>query len=165
MSDAAKNDTAPPPAQKPVAMAVTPRPLGEQRFLQAAYATNRWSVTPPNGTSFARVLEPTFWGNVGHKLRPGDIIEVHAEDGSYFAELYVRAAHRLAANVAVIRHVDLVGETGAAALNEGSPFTVSFRGPHAKWCVMRGKEVVQQGFQTQAEALKAVGERAAEWAA
>jgi hypothetical protein len=148
----------------PVPMNVAPRPLNEQRFGLAQFATNRWSVTPPFGTSFARVLEPTFWGNVGHKLRPGDIIEVHAEDGSYFAELYVRAAHRLAANVAVLRHVDLVGEAGSTAVDD-SPFTVQFRGPHAKWCVMRGKEIVQDKFPTQADALKAVGERAAEWAA
>lgn len=137
----------------PVAVPPKPMPkmLPEARFSQASYATNRWSVTFDPTTPYDRMFEPDFWSHVGRKLRIGDIIEVHAEDTTWFAELYVVAAHRLSAKVVLLRRVDLAPAAEVAA--PASPLTVKYRGPHARYCVMRGENVIAEKFQTEAEAM------------
>jgi hypothetical protein len=128
-----------------------PKMLPEARFSLASYATNRWSVTFDPNTPYERMFEPDFWSHVGRKLRIGDIIEVHAEDTTWFAELYVVAAHRLSAKVVLLRKVDLAPASEVAA--PASPLSVKYRGPHARYCVMRGENVIAEKFQTEAEAM------------
>jgi hypothetical protein len=49
-------------------------------------------VVPEDGTTkIEDLLNEAYWSMVAYKFKPCDIVEVHAEDGSYFAELYVRA--------------------------------------------------------------------------
>ena len=138
--------TAVPVPPKPL-----PKMLPENRFSQASYATNRWSVTIDPNTPYDRMFEPEYWSHVARKLRIGDIIEVHAEDTTWFAELYVVAAHRLSAKVVLLRKCDLAATKEVAA--EASPLTVKYRGPHARYCVMRGETVISDRFQTEAEAM------------
>lgn len=143
-----------PSTPAPTAPAVAPRPkpkmLAESNFKQAAYRTNRWSVTLPVEVPFDRVFDTDYWSHVARNIRIGDIIEVHAEDTTFFAELYVVAAHRLAAKVVLLRKVDLVGKNEIAPLP--SVLSVKYRGPANRYCIMRGAEVVQSGFQTVEEA-------------
>jgi hypothetical protein len=135
----------------PVPVKPLPRMLHPARFSQATYATNRWSVTYDLTVPYDRMFEPDFWSHIANKLRIGDIIEVHAEDTSWFAEVYVVAAHRLSAKVVLLRRVDLAPAAEVAAT--ASPLTVKYRGPHARYCVMRGESVVGEKFQTEAEAM------------
>lgn len=152
MAEAATTE-APAAAVAPIPVPVKPLPkmLPEARFSQAAYATNRWSVTFDPATPYERMFEPDFWSHVGRKLRIGDIIEVHAEDTTWYAELYVVAAHRLSAKVVELRKCALVHQ--AEVLPASSPLTVKWRGPHARYCVMRGEHVVAEKFQSEAEAM------------
>lgn len=127
-----------------------PKMLAESNFRLASYATNRWSITLPAEAPFDRMFEPDFWSNVARKMRIGDIVEAHAEDTTWFAELYVVAAHRLAAKVTLLRKVDLAGADEIAPVP--SSLIVKYRGPANRYCIMRGNEVVQSGFQTAEEA-------------
>ena len=140
-----------------------PKMLAESKFALATYATNRWSVTLEHGVSYERVFEPDFWAHVARKMRIGDIVELHAEDTTFFAELYVVAAHRLAAKVVELRRFDLAGS--AEVLANASPLTVKYRGPHNRYCIMNGENVVQSGFQTAEEAEVAKANHAKTFAA
>lgn len=140
-----------------------PKMLAESKFALASYSTNRWSVTLEFGVPYDRVFEPDFWSNVARKMRIGDIVELHAEDTSFFAELYVVAAHRLAAKVVELRRFDLAPAVQVAT--DPSPLTVKFRGPHARYCLMRGENVVQSGFQTAEEAELAKAQHSKAFAA
>ena len=134
------------------------RKLPESAFRLASFVTNRWNVVPDDGTLLEDVLERVYWTNVAQKLRPGDILEVHAPDGSYYAELYVRSASRLEASVTPLV-VHKFGDEGQEAGDDG--LMVKFRNHVAKWGVIRrvDKFVVRDGFQTQEMANEWLADR------
>lgn len=122
--------------------------LSESQFNLQSFKTNRWAVIPTDGTQFDKLLERSYWTNVARKLRPCDIIEVHAADGSYFAELYVRSASSLEATVVVLRHQDLAAVEAPAS--DGPEYFVKYRNPAARFGVLRvsDRSVLKDGFQT-----------------
>jgi len=78
-------------------------------------------------------------------LKPCAEIIVHAEDGSYYGRLLVRDAGRLYAKVAKLEYIEL----DAVEVQEGSMppgYSVKFRGPIQKWCVLRGTDVLKDGL-------------------
>lgn len=119
--------------------------LGNARFKSAEYERTLWVATPEPGVSVKDLLAPEYWAHVGAKLRPWDRIEVRAEDGAYFAELLVLDASRLWAKVQVIHHVELPRVEDTAP---DDPFEVKWRGPQAKFGVIRraDKSVLKDGF-------------------
>lgn len=122
--------------------------LSEQNFKLANYTNNRWSVVPGDGVPFDALLAPEYWAHVARKLQPGDTIEVHAVDGTYFAELYVRSASRLEARVAVLHKT--VFDTQASEASSDDGLIVRFRNHVAKWAVIRttDNEIMKSGFTT-----------------
>lgn len=124
------------------------RKLPEAGFRLASFVNNEWSVTPDDGTPFDDMLVPVYWTNVARKFKPGDKIRVHAPDGTYYAELYVRSADRLAASVVVLNKMDFGGADVQEAPSDD--LAVKFRNHRAGWGVIRlsDKEVVKDGFTT-----------------
>ena len=122
--------------------------LPEAGFRLANYINNEWSVIPDDGTPFEDVLVPVYWTNVARKLKPGDIIKVHAPDGTYFAELYVRTSSRLEASVVVLRKMDFDAADEAPPISDD--LMVKFRNHRAGWGIIRAsdKSVMRDGFQT-----------------
>lgn len=107
----------------------------------------------PAGVPMDRLLEPDYWAHVAERLRPGFIIEVLAQDGSYFGELLVRKAAKTEVHCWLLRHVPLVSAATAKAAAPAAPgnagaddFKVEFGGAH-KWRVVdtRTNEVVHKG--------------------
>lgn len=126
--------------------------IRESRLSFVEFARQAHHVVPEDGTKFEDVLRDDFWSLVGYKLKPGDLIEVHAEDGSYFAELYVRAAGRNWAKVALLRKIEL--EPVSVAL--GSPeFEAAWKGPHRKFSAVRisDNQIIKDGFETREQAV------------
>jgi hypothetical protein len=128
------------------------RKLPEAGFRLATYINNRWSVVPDDGTPFEDTLVPVFWTNVARKLKPGDIIEVHAPDATYFAELYVRTSSRLEASVVVLRKVEFTEVADEADASDD--MFVKHRNYRAGWGIIRrsDKAVVRDGFTTREQA-------------
>lgn len=120
--------------------------LASNRLHFAEHRRNIFSVTPEHGTPFEEILKDGYWAHVSAKMKPGDRVEVMAEDGSYFAELLVQDAGRLYAKVAALRHVKLE----AVEVKEGGlsmeGYEVTWKGPQLKWCVMRGKDRLKDGM-------------------
>lgn len=123
------------------------RQIAAARFKEAAQVRNEWVITPEEGTPFEAVLREDYWSHIASRLRPCDIIEVHAEDATFFARLYVRTAGRLWAKVAVMEFVDFTKDAPVAVRDTGHE--VKWKGPHMKWAVIRtaDKEAVQGGFE------------------
>jgi hypothetical protein len=120
--------------------------LAANRLHLAEHRRNVFDVIPEHGTPFDEILKEGYWAHVSAKMKPGDRVEVRAEDGSYYAELIVQDAGRLYAKVAVLTHVKLdsvdVTEGGLAA----NGLEVAWKGPQLKWCVLRGKDRLKEGM-------------------
>lgn len=121
--------------------------LRESRLRLAEFARQVHHVVPEDGTKFEDILREEFWAMVSHKFKPCDLIEVHAEDGSYFAQLYIRAAGRNWAKVALINRVDL--EPAGAAIGS-TEYEATWKGPHHKFAVVRlsDSQIIKSGFDT-----------------
>jgi hypothetical protein len=108
------------------------------RFKEAATVRNTWNVVPEDGTPFEDVLNPEYWENVAERIRPGDHIEVVAENGEYYAELYVTDTTRKWAKVAVLTKIDLTtAKSAQAPASPTAKYEVGYKGPILKWCVVR----------------------------
>lgn len=108
---------------------------------------NQWFVVPEAGTDFDALLDPAYWAHVSAKFKPCDIIEVHAEEGSYYGRLLVQDAGKLYAKVAKLEYVEL----DKVEVTQSNPaltgHEVKWRGPIHKWCVVRGPDVLKEGLQ------------------
>lgn len=126
--------------------------LRESRVKLAEYARQRHHVVPEDGTKFEDLLKEEYWAAVAYMFKPCDLIEVHAEDGSYYAELYVRACGRNWAKVAVINKVML--EPISAAKATRPEFEAAWKGPSRKFSVVRvsDNEIIRDGFDTREQA-------------
>ena len=113
----------------------TVRPqLHPSRFSLAEHKRNVYFITPADGTTLADVLDPLYWSHVATRLRPTDRVEVHAEDGSWFAELYVREAAHMHASLVALRTVAFKQQIPPAP---GTGHAVAWKGPHHRWAVVR----------------------------
>ena len=149
----------------PVPMRGLKKFLMEGGFKRADYVTNRWSVTLDEATSYSRMLESDYWVNVARKLRIGDIIEVHAENRAWFAELYVVARNEKAASVVELRKTDLANTSEVD--DPASPYCVRWLGPQGQWGVKRlsDNQTMQQGLASKADAEVAKAQLAKTFAA
>lgn len=132
--------------------------LNTDRMHAADYVRNVFSVTAPIGVAVSDLTNPEFWTHVASKLHPTDHIEVIAEDGTYFAELFVISAGGNWAKVAVLRQINLEYSGEAVPPVEG--YYVKWSSPHTKYRAHRtsDKEVLKDGFATAAQAHKWLGE-------
>lgn len=126
------------------------------RIKPAEYLRTIHVATPEAGTTVAQILEPTFWAHVAKQLHISDRIEVIPEDHAFIAELYVLGISDNSAKVVLLQHFDFDIEELANATKEEADAYVMWRGPHAKFGVIRKKDnkVLQDGFITKAEANK-----------
>lgn len=146
---------APLPPRKP---RLPPHGLSLAESVSVTYA-----ISLPPETPFEAVFDREFWMHVGTKLRPGFFIDVHADDGSYYAKLYVRSAHRTGAQVALLAKYDLVGTVDPSSVGASS-LRIEHRGVNKMFCIMSGNNIVQAGFQTQEDAMRGMAEKTRELA-
>lgn len=144
--------------------------LNAARFGLAEHKRNVWHAVVPEGTDYEAVFEPAYWAHVAVKMRPGDEIIVINDEMTYRAELVVRNAARMWAQVAEVSRVDLATEAAPDALSDYK-VEVKWAGPHDKFRVERirnGKrETLASGMDKdaaekwKAEHLKTIGQKAA----
>lgn len=128
-------------------------PITINRIKPGDYMRNIFAATVPTGVTLADIQDGKYWTNIAKTLHITDRIEVVSEDGSFFAELYVTSVVQSLVRVKLMRHVDLTS-VGEIPVGEESEFEVKFRGQIAKHTVQnkKTKEVIKDGFSTQAEA-------------
>lgn len=125
-------------------------PITVSRFELAEQSRNIFSVTVPVDVKREQVIDEAFWQHVSKSLAPGNRIEVMPDDMGWYMELMVLGSGNLYAHVAELRYVDLTGFT--APVDMPSAYKVEWAGPHAKWRVRRGEDVMEKQFQTKKEA-------------
>lgn len=128
-------------------MKLTPHLLKE-----AEYRRTVFEIVLDPGTEFDDVLKPAFWAHVARRLKPRNRIEVHAADGSWYAELMVRSASHVSAFVSPVHHVTF--DDMKAEADDLGDYLIKFRGA-AKWSAIRNadKAVVVEGLASRAEVM------------
>ena len=124
-------------------------------FTEARFKTNIWAMTAKAGTPYEAIKNDTaYWAHImsgGKHPQPNDIIQVHAEDMSFYAELYVVSVDTKAARVRELRYIPLDNTPLKVIPPE---YDVEWAGPHHRWRVVRvsDKSVIEKGFASEAEA-------------
>ena len=126
----------------PTAMALTP-----SRIQLLRSARNVWAVDAPAGIAIEALDNYSMWKNASANFRPGDTIEVLAEDFAYWARFLVIDANNNGAKVKRIEHY-VLGESASERAVEIDGHTVKWKGPHDKWTVIRDTDnaKIQAGF-------------------
>lgn len=134
----------------------------DTEFKLAEFTREHWCVTAPHGTTVQDMLKPEVWANVARRLKPWSIIEVRAEDGSFFAQLVVLAAERTWAKCAVLFEVKLTTSDVSKTQDAGvSGYQYQWKGAKLGHCIIRinDKEPVHINAPSKADALHWLTER------
>lgn len=165
-----QNKTAEPaqaPAPAPTAHAPAPaerkvRQIESQRFAGLEFGREAWLATAFAGTTPQDLLEPAYWSHVSMKMRPRARVEAWADDGTWMAELVVLDCGRNWARMHLLGvHHLTTGDVAASQADAMSPYEVTYRGPHAKWSVVRkaDRSVMHEGAETMMGATEWLQER------
>lgn len=132
-----------------------PVKLLERNFGLAEQRRNIWLATAGGVVTEDDVLTHDFWAHVAMKLQPCDEIIVLHESNEWRVHLSVLSVDKAGAAVGVIMANDW-REVAKDALDASDVFTVRFRGPYDRYCVVRkdNGEVIKKGFQTKEAALE-----------
>lgn len=116
----------------------------------AEYARTAWRAEPASGVEFEEVLKPEYWTHVAKRMKRGDVIEVFAEDGSYYAELLVVNCGDQWASVKTKGHMSLKAKTAV----KRPDYETKWKGEQALWSVIRTKDskLMQDKFPTEDQA-------------
>lgn len=121
------------------------RKLSGPRMKEESFVRTIYVATPEHGVVLEDLERPEFWAHVAEQLKPGDLIHVYPEDGSFWAELLVQSTSRVAAKVFVLRKHEL---SAADLPEEDADFEIKWAGPTAKFRVIRKSdgEVMKEGM-------------------
>lgn len=127
--------------------------LPGHRFSQADYEIGRYAARPPSETTVEDVLHPQFFANHISALKVGMTITVLSDDLKLDCDVRVESVTKTTARVRLLRLYD-PSQTSALQVSgvEIKRPEVSNGGPKHKWRFIHDGEVVQHGFDSQAEA-------------
>ncbi len=132
-------------------------PMG--RFSEAPIAHMRWAINLPHTHTLEDLMTPAYWANVVRRLRKGNIVEVRAEDHSFYAEYYVLEVAPSFAIVKQINYQELHDgkKTGSMAKDK---YFVKYMGPSWDWCAVRESdhEIVERNLGSKGAAQSRIKE-------
>lgn len=129
-----------------------PKPrLGEMNFTLAEQKMNVFAANAEIGTKPEDVVGADYWTNVAHKLTPGDLIHVRAEDLSWYVLVMVMVAEKGYAKMEALNIYRF------AANDEEGPqgdLVIRWKGQSALHAIQRRStgQWVKEGFRTRADA-------------
>lgn len=96
-------------------------------------------------------LKPEFYGLVARDFVVGAHVEIIDDQMTFFGEYLVQACDSTWAKVYPLREIKLVA---AKEMSIHSDFSIEYKGPHKKFCVIRltDKAIVHEGAQDRASA-------------
>ena len=138
----------------------TPQELFEARLLLAESAFTHYFVTIPALTPYSEILKPEYWVHVTKKLGKFTRLTVTTDDMEYYADLLVLDVGPTWAVVKELQKFDLNNVAVLKAAKKNQDFSLSYRGPHYKWSVIRNKDkaVIKEGFVRQEQAASFLNE-------
>ena len=142
--------------------------LPPRNFGRAEFNRGHYQVLTEPETKAEHVLVPSYWAHICNRLKAGDIIEVKARDGSYHFEVAVIEVGILMARVRTYPYgkPETVSKEIREAASDAGDLKVEFcPGGGHKWRVLKGKDVIAKGYETQADAQTFANEYANKLAA
>lgn len=106
-----------------------------------------WLCMVPEGHNPEDVMSADYFGFQAGKLRVNDVIEIRAEDLSWYGELLVRAKPQGVNQVVTVER--FVKYFDVAELPSG--YDAIYQGQKAKWTLYRGGVALESGFDTREE--------------
>lgn len=134
---------------------ITAAPLSPISLKPAESSRNVWRVTAALGTQRKDFQNPNYWAHVSNKLKPNDLIEAIAEDGSFYATFIVRNCDRTWARVCELDYTDLnpapLSKEELSKIRD--EYDIKLRGPKG-WCVIRRQtnNVMHEGCHSREDA-------------
>lgn len=125
--------------------------MEQPRFKGVEFMRSEYLCTAHPNTTPEDLLAPEYWAHISAQLRPRDRIEAWANDGSWMAEYVVLEAGRNWARLHLLQVYHFTsGDQAMTQADAMSPYEITFRGPHAKWSVVRksDRQVVHEGAET-----------------
>ena len=139
--------------------------LMPKRFKVKEFMRTTFVAVAEQGTTQEDLLRPDFWSNIAAQVKPWDEIEVLSDDGTFYGEYLVLSCSKTWVKVKEMRYEDLTQgakkTNGVGVAEESqSEFSVKWRGPVLKWCVIRilDKQPIKDGFVSEADARTALDE-------
>jgi len=125
--------------------------LNQNRMKRAETFRTLWAVNAEPGSIREDFLKPDYWSHIAFQLEPYHMIEVRADDGTYWGEYLVLSCERTWAKVKELRWHEL--DHQATDLQE---LIYKFRGPHCKHSVIRVSDssVLIEKLPSKEDALK-----------
>jgi hypothetical protein len=125
----------------------------------AEFARTVFAFTPSENVEYEALLDPAFWANVGHKVKPGCQIEALAPDMSWYALFVVISCARTWVKLAPISgKVNLTAtkkQIKALDLDQDEKgYTIAFKGQSKKFAITRKSDLkeIKDGLPTEEEA-------------
>lgn len=133
-------------------MSNRPQKLVPARLKDAEQVQHHFHVVPERDTPYERVLERDYWAHVAAKIKPSNLIQVEAEDGSYWALLLVRGVSHT--EVSVVPVLEKRFDSAPKMDAPDSEYKSKWNGPHDKYIVYRvsDNEKMQTGFDSPEDA-------------
>jgi len=133
-----------------------------QTLKLAEHRRNQWSVVAPMGVTPERALEVDYWVHCVNRIKEGDVVEMFAIDGSWYAQYVVdkvtptigiRMWQVLLADRRVVASEAAPAALAAEDRGAESDYEVAFGGAH-RWRVVRisDKAVVHKGEASEGDA-------------
>ena len=125
----------------------------DSRFRPLEHSQAVWFVYVEEGTPYKALFQPSYWSFVQDKLQPGAMIRVFPDEGSYMADLVVRAIGVGGVKVSEYFKREFADE-GQMPASLMSLYLVKYAGPYHKWRVERKSDgaVIQTGFENEGTA-------------
>lgn len=143
--------------------AVKTATLPPSRMQEASFRERRWRVDVPSYHTLEQISHPVYWAHVARQLSPHDIISAVKDDNSEWFEFLVLSTGNERVFVKLLQNVEIENELeklleldGAAAVDQAVPAIV-WKGPQAKFAIVRGQTIVAKGFATKPEAKEWLG--------
>lgn len=131
-----------------------PKPAAHPNSIQSAEAVRtHYRHKAAYGVHRADLVRADYWQHLAARLREDDIIEVVADDKSYFATLLVLAAGQLGARVVETSFVAIDPLAMDREPIKLAGYDVLYADGALRWHVKRDKQVVKDKFSTRAEAV------------
>ncbi len=118
------------------------RKLFPGQIAYAEYKRGDHIAEPEAGTTLEEMTDPSYWAHVARGMRVWDRIEIRPKDGSWWAELLVRAVEPFTVVVAVLRQQTFISAPALAAMIPPDGYELKAQG-NKGWAVIRTSDKAQ----------------------
>jgi hypothetical protein len=130
--------------------------LQSERVKPAEGKFNTWHVDADHGITKADLERTSFWVHNAKLFRPRDHVHVYCVDNSFYAWLIVTGVGPKDVKMHV-RCFDNLDPIEPGSMDVPLGYSIVWRGSIAKFGVLRGTDLIREGFEHRSEASRWIG--------